>query len=78
MQEELDTVLDGSKLYYEDRKHLPYTNAVIHEILRYGNIAAVGIPRTCIKDLNICNYSLRKVKIVMKSNTKQKKCLHIP
>lgn len=65
VQEELDTVLDGSKLYYEDRKHLPYTNAVIHEILRYGNIAAVGIPRTCIKDLNICNYSLRKDTMVL-------------
>ncbi|XP_041431349.1 provisional ortholog of cytochrome P450, family 2, subfamily j, polypeptide 6 S homeolog isoform X2 [Xenopus laevis] len=41
VQEELDTVLDGSQLaYYEDKKRLPFTNAVIHEVQRYGNIAS--------------------------------------
>ncbi|XP_075716507.1 cytochrome P450 2J4-like [Rhinoderma darwinii] len=65
VHKELDIVFDGSKLYYEDRKHLPYTNAVIHEILRYGNIAAVGIPRTCIKDFKVRNYSLQKDTMVL-------------
>ncbi|XP_075119700.1 cytochrome P450 2J4-like [Leptodactylus fuscus] len=65
VQKELDTVLDGNQICYEDRKHLPYTNAVIHEIQRYGNIAAVGIPRTCIKDCKVCNYSLKKDTMVL-------------
>uniref|UniRef100_A0A452GTP3 Cytochrome P450 family 2 subfamily R member 1 n=1 Tax=Gopherus agassizii TaxID=38772 RepID=A0A452GTP3_9SAUR len=35
VQKELDTVLGPSRLIcYEDRKNLPYTNAVIHEIQR--------------------------------------------
>ncbi|XP_072007508.1 cytochrome P450 2J4-like isoform X1 [Engystomops pustulosus] len=65
VQKELDTVLDGNPLYYEDRKRLPYTNAVIHEILRFGNISAVGIPRTCIKDLKVRNYFLQKHTMVL-------------
>ncbi|XP_073523956.1 cytochrome P450 2J4-like isoform X2 [Phyllobates terribilis] len=65
VQKELETVLNGSQACYEDRKHLPYTNAVIHEILRSGNIAAVGIPRTCIKDLKVRNYSLKKDTMVL-------------
>ncbi|KAM4045308.1 cytochrome P450 2J4-like [Anomaloglossus baeobatrachus] len=65
VQKELESVLNGSQVCYEDRKHLPYTNAVIHEILRYANIAAVGIPRTCIKDLRVRNYSLQKDTMVL-------------
>ncbi|XP_018425389.1 PREDICTED: cytochrome P450 2J2-like [Nanorana parkeri] len=66
VHEELDAVLDGSKLVcYEDRKRLPYTNAVIHEIQRYANIAAVGIPRTCVKEVNVYTYSLKKDTMVL-------------
>ncbi|XP_072263151.1 cytochrome P450 2J6-like [Pyxicephalus adspersus] len=66
VQEELDNVLDGSKLVcYEDRKRLPYTNAVIHEVQRYANIAAVGIPRTCVKEVNIHEYCLKKGTMVL-------------
>ncbi|XP_078522316.1 cytochrome P450 2J2-like [Lissotriton helveticus] len=38
VQKEMDTVLGESHvIHYEDRERLPYTNAVVHEILRYGN-----------------------------------------
>ncbi|XP_077331118.1 cytochrome P450 2J4-like isoform X1 [Lithobates pipiens] len=66
VHKELDTILDGSKLVcYEDRKRLPYTNAVIHEIQRYANIAAVGIPRTCVKEVHLYTYSLKKDTMVL-------------
>ncbi|XP_056379001.1 cytochrome P450 2C14-like isoform X2 [Hyla sarda] len=65
VQKELDATSNGPQIYYKDRKNLPYTNAVIHEILRYGNIAAVGMPRTCTKNIKIRNYSLRKDTMVL-------------
>ncbi|XP_077331112.1 cytochrome P450 2J6-like isoform X1 [Lithobates pipiens] len=65
VHKELDAVLNGSVIYYEDRKRLHYTNAVIHEIQRYGNIIAVGIARTCIRNVNVCGYSLPKNTMVL-------------
>uniref|UniRef100_A0A8D0L8G9 Cytochrome P450 family 2 subfamily AB member 21 n=1 Tax=Sphenodon punctatus TaxID=8508 RepID=A0A8D0L8G9_SPHPU len=51
VQKEMKAVLEPSQIiHYEDRKNLPYTNAVIHEILRYSNITSVGAPRQCVKD----------------------------
>ncbi|OCU01072.1 hypothetical protein XELAEV_18006859mg [Xenopus laevis] len=66
VQEELDSVLDGSQLaYYEDKKILPFTNAVIHEVQRYGNIASVGIPRSCIRKATVNGYQLEKNTMVL-------------
>ncbi|XP_018426755.1 PREDICTED: cytochrome P450 2J6-like [Nanorana parkeri] len=66
IHEELDAVLDGSKVVcYEDRKRLPYTNAVIHEVQRFANIAAVGIPRTCVKEVKVYAFSLKKDTMVL-------------
>ncbi|KAG8455221.1 hypothetical protein GDO86_001421 [Hymenochirus boettgeri] len=62
VQEELDTVLQGSQLIcYEDRKRLPYTNAVIHEVHRYANISALGVPRSAIKQFTLNGYTIKKV-----------------
>ena len=38
---------------YRDKLILPYTNAVILEILRLGNIAPTALPHTVLKDLEI-------------------------
>ncbi|XP_075453632.1 cytochrome P450 2J4-like [Ascaphus truei] len=66
VQKELDSVLEGSQLvYYEDRKRLPYTNAVIHEIQRYGNIAAVGVPRCSTKNVTLNGFSLEKDTMIL-------------
>uniref|UniRef100_A0A8C7E1E4 Uncharacterized protein n=1 Tax=Naja naja TaxID=35670 RepID=A0A8C7E1E4_NAJNA len=58
---EIDTVL-GSKaiLRYEDRKKLPYTNAVIHEIQRVSNVAPLGIPHTPLTDVQLLGYKIPK------------------
>uniref|UniRef100_A0A8C3MIV5 Uncharacterized protein n=1 Tax=Geospiza parvula TaxID=87175 RepID=A0A8C3MIV5_GEOPR len=43
VQREIEAVLEPSHVIsYEDRKQLPYTNAVIHEALRYSNVTSVG------------------------------------
>lgn len=45
-----------------DRPNLPYTEAVIHETQRMGNIAPVGLPLTGSKDTTLGGYFIPKVK----------------
>ncbi|XP_070609878.1 cytochrome P450 2J6-like [Erythrolamprus reginae] len=61
VQKEIDTLLPLSQsICYEDRKDLPYTNAVVHEIQRFGNIISIGMPRYCIRDTKIQKFHIRK------------------
>lgn len=64
VQKELDAVLGCSHLIcYEDRKKLPYTNAVIHEIQRYSNIILIALPRQSLKDTELLGFPVPKVQI---------------
>uniref|UniRef100_A0A8C3SIU0 Uncharacterized protein n=1 Tax=Chelydra serpentina TaxID=8475 RepID=A0A8C3SIU0_CHESE len=54
---------------YEDRKKLPYTNAVIHEIQRYSSITAVGVPRECVKDTMLQGFPIEKGTIILPNLT---------
>uniref|UniRef100_A0A674J874 Cytochrome P450 family 2 subfamily J member 2 n=2 Tax=Terrapene triunguis TaxID=2587831 RepID=A0A674J874_9SAUR len=66
VQKELDAVLGPSQLIcYEDRKNLPYTNAVIHEIQRYNCIAPVGVPRQCVKDTTLLGLPVPKGTVIL-------------
>ncbi|XP_010220744.1 PREDICTED: cytochrome P450 2J2-like [Tinamus guttatus] len=61
VQKELDAVLGPSQLIcYEDRRRLPYTNAVVHEIQRFSNIVFVGMPRVCVRNTTLLGFPLRK------------------
>ncbi|KAL7991102.1 hypothetical protein Chor_014532 [Crotalus horridus] len=61
VQKEIDSFLPpGQTICYEDRKNLPYTNAVVHEIQRFSNIVSIGMPRYCIRDTMIRNFHIRK------------------
>ncbi|NXM67268.1 CP2J6 protein, partial [Serilophus lunatus] len=61
VQKELDAVLGCSHVFcYEDRKKLPYTNAVIHEIQRYSNIILIALPRLSVKDTELLGYRVPK------------------
>ncbi|KAJ7324680.1 hypothetical protein JRQ81_017700 [Phrynocephalus forsythii] len=65
VQKEIDTVMaPGQMICYEDRKKLPYTNAVIHEAQRFSNIIAVGLPRLCVKDTVIRQYHLKRGSVI--------------
>ncbi|XP_064522154.1 cytochrome P450 2J4-like [Pseudopipra pipra] len=66
VQKELDAVLSPSHLIcYEDRKKLPYTNAVVHEILRFSSIILITIPRETVKDTTVLGYQLPKGTLIM-------------
>uniref|UniRef100_A0A670ZHC8 Cytochrome P450 family 2 subfamily J member 2 n=1 Tax=Pseudonaja textilis TaxID=8673 RepID=A0A670ZHC8_PSETE len=61
VQQEIDTFLiPGQSVCYEDRKKLPYTNAVVHEIQRFSNIISTGMPRYCLRDTKIQKFLIRK------------------
>ncbi|XP_062987885.1 cytochrome P450 2J4-like [Elgaria multicarinata webbii] len=58
---EMEDVLGPShSICYEDRKRLPYTNAVIHEVLRVKYALPIGIPRRCVKDVNMHGFIIPK------------------
>ncbi|NWR78255.1 CP2J2 protein, partial [Centropus unirufus] len=66
VQREIATVLEPSHLIsYEDRKRLPYTNAVIHEALRYSNITSVGVPRQCVRNTTLLGFHIKKGTLVL-------------
>uniref|UniRef100_A0A8D0L8V3 CP2J2 protein n=1 Tax=Sphenodon punctatus TaxID=8508 RepID=A0A8D0L8V3_SPHPU len=66
VQKELDDVLGPNEsIGYEDRKKLPYTNAVVHELQRYSCIVPVGVPRQCVKDTNLVGFPVPKGTIVL-------------
>uniref|UniRef100_R4GDE0 Cytochrome P450 family 2 subfamily J member 2 n=1 Tax=Anolis carolinensis TaxID=28377 RepID=R4GDE0_ANOCA len=63
---EMEDVLGSShSVSYQDRKKMPYTNAVIHEAQRVKYILPVGIPRRCAKELHILGYHIPKKTIVV-------------
>ncbi|XP_066475253.1 cytochrome P450 2J4-like [Tiliqua scincoides] len=65
VQKEMDAVLaPGRMIYYEDRKILPYTNAVIHEAQRFSNVVAIGMPRLCAKDFMLGQFHLQKGMVI--------------
>ncbi|KAA0708661.1 Cytochrome P450 2J2 [Triplophysa tibetana] len=70
VQEEIDRVVDRTrKPSYSDRDKLPYTNAVIHEIQRFGNIVPLNMVRAAAEDTHIGKYSIPKGTLVIGSLT---------
>ncbi|XP_069075485.1 cytochrome P450 2J2-like isoform X2 [Pleurodeles waltl] len=66
VQRELDDVLEPSEtIHYEHRMKLPYTNAVIHEALRYSSIVPLALPHHCVKDTTIQGFHLEKGTVVI-------------
>jgi cytochrome P450 len=50
-QEELDKVVGNDRLPdFSDQVDLPYTSAIVKEVLRWGGLAPIGVPRRVIKD----------------------------
>ncbi|XP_042316381.1 cytochrome P450 2J2-like [Sceloporus undulatus] len=68
---EMEDVLGSShSVSYQDRKKLPYTNAVIHEVQRAKYILPVGVPRRCSKELNMLGFHIpRKTLVVTDLNS---------
>uniref|UniRef100_A0A3P8V4C0 Cytochrome P450 2K1-like n=1 Tax=Cynoglossus semilaevis TaxID=244447 RepID=A0A3P8V4C0_CYNSE len=60
VQEELRRVIGTRQVQVEDRKNLPFVNAVIHETQRLANIAPVAIPRKISQDITFQGYFIKK------------------
>ncbi|XP_072537927.1 cytochrome P450 2J4-like [Salminus brasiliensis] len=70
VQAEIDQVFGSSRQpSMMDRDNLPYTNAVIHEIQRIGNIIPLNLARTATKDVQIGKYVIPKGAMVLSNLT---------
>ncbi|ROL51019.1 Cytochrome P450 2J2 [Anabarilius grahami] len=70
VQEEIDRVVGGSRQpSLSDKDNMPFTNAVIHEIQRIGNIIPINLVRAAVEDTQIGQYSIPKGTIVTGSLT---------
>uniref|UniRef100_A0A671W4V2 Cytochrome P450 2J6-like n=1 Tax=Sparus aurata TaxID=8175 RepID=A0A671W4V2_SPAAU len=66
VQAEIDTVIGSSRQpSITDRDDMPYTNAVIHEIQRMGNIVPLNVARMAGKDITLDKYTIPKGNMVM-------------
>ncbi|XP_055020463.1 cytochrome P450 2J2-like isoform X2 [Boleophthalmus pectinirostris] len=61
VQAEIDAVVGSSRLpSLQDRDDLHYTNAVIHEVQRMGNIIPLNVLHMTTKDTTLENYTIPK------------------
>ena len=62
VQAEIDSVIGQSRFPdMTDRPKLPYTEAVIHETQRLGNVLPLGFPKMASKDTTLGGYFIPKV-----------------
>ncbi|XP_071375995.1 cytochrome P450 2K1-like [Centroberyx affinis] len=60
VQVELSSVIGSRQVRAEDRKNLPYTNAVIHETQRLASILPISIPHNTSQDVTFQGYFIGK------------------
>ncbi|XP_056382391.1 cytochrome P450 2J4-like [Hyla sarda] len=60
-REEIDKIR-GTRdhLDYEDRVHMPYTQAVLQEVQRFASVVALGVAHSPIKDVQLKGYTIPK------------------
>ncbi|KAI3354028.1 hypothetical protein L3Q82_018582, partial [Scortum barcoo] len=66
MQQEIDAVIGrGRSPYMEDRKSLPFTDAVLHEIQRFMDIVPMGVPHYALWDISFRGYTIPKGTLIL-------------
>ncbi|KAM9439754.1 cytochrome P450 2C5-like [Clarias gariepinus] len=66
MQKEIDTVIgQGRSPLMEDRKSLPFTDAVIHEVQRYIDLVPLGIPHYTTHHIKFRGYTIPKDTVIL-------------
>ncbi|XP_075125328.1 cytochrome P450 2K1-like [Leptodactylus fuscus] len=60
VQSEIEKVIGSAEPQVTHRKEMPYTDAVIHEIQRFGNIVPANLPHATTQDVNFRGYLLPK------------------
>ncbi|XP_073530059.1 cytochrome P450 2C5-like [Phyllobates terribilis] len=60
VQSEIEKVIGSTEPQVFHRKDMPYTDAVIHEIQRFGNIVPTNLPHATTQDVKFRGYLLPK------------------
>uniref|UniRef100_A0A673CEZ4 Uncharacterized protein n=1 Tax=Sphaeramia orbicularis TaxID=375764 RepID=A0A673CEZ4_9TELE len=60
VQEEISRVIGTRQVQVEDRKNLPFTDAVIHETQRLANIVPMALPHKTSEDITFQGYVIEK------------------
>uniref|UniRef100_A0A8I6A341 unspecific monooxygenase n=2 Tax=Rattus norvegicus TaxID=10116 RepID=A0A8I6A341_RAT len=70
VQEEIDRVIGRHRSpCMQDRKHMPYTDAMIHEVQRFINFVPTNLPHAVTCDIKFRNYLIPKGTKVLTSLT---------
>ncbi|XP_026544208.1 cytochrome P450 2J2-like [Notechis scutatus] len=65
VHQEMNEVFGSSpSISYKERKKLPYTNAVIHEIIRKKYAFLFGLPRQCVQDVYLNGFLIPKGAVI--------------
>ncbi|OWK08092.1 hypothetical protein Celaphus_00008515, partial [Cervus elaphus hippelaphus] len=65
VQEEIDHVIGRHRSpCMQDRSHMPYTDAVVHEIQRYIDLVPSSLPHMVTRDVEFRNYIIPKVRLI--------------
>ncbi|KAF7235667.1 Cytochrome P450 2J2 [Varanus komodoensis] len=65
VHKEIEETFGSHAISYQDKRKLPYTNAVIHEIQRSRYTFLYGLPRQCTKDMTIQGFFIPKSTMII-------------
>uniref|UniRef100_A0A8W4F6Q9 unspecific monooxygenase n=1 Tax=Sus scrofa TaxID=9823 RepID=A0A8W4F6Q9_PIG len=70
IQEEIDHVIGRHRSpCMQDKSHMPYTDAVVHEVQRYSDLVPTNLPHAVTCDIKFRNYLIPKGTTVLTSLT---------
>ncbi|KAM4042277.1 cytochrome P450 2K4-like [Anomaloglossus baeobatrachus] len=69
VKKEIEKVIVSAEPQMAHRKHMPYTDAVIHEVQRFANVVPTNLPHMTTQDVTLKGFFLPKGTHIMPSMT---------